>query len=815
MGDSSYKTKSSSNCLLSVGVIRARNITSRDLATASDCYVSLWLPTASNGKFQTQTIENSNDPVWNETFYFRIQTEVKNILELTIFDKDLVTKDDIQFTVLFDVANVRPGVVAHETFSLKSEKQKSFQKWESLEVEFKMEKIPGPPESLSTNGVLVSREMCCLEVQVEKEENKRYLKENKNVVLTVHASYEGTQKTTTDVDTFHFHCIKRWEPILKARLQKISDKEKKEDNSRDSLTVPLKLLPVGQKMTVGMLLEDKTELKLHLQVNDCSENLDVRLGYDLCADEQEFLHKRKKVVANALKKVLQLKEDLHEHEVPVIAVMTSGGGLRAMTSMYGHLSSLQKLNLLNCTTYITGTSGSTWTMTDLYGNSNWSEKTLEGPLKEIKKQVTKCKLNIISIERLNYYHKELIERVKEGLFSSFTALWALIQEMFLHDEPNKHKLTDERQAVDQGQNPLPFYVALNVKDEVSTFKFREWVEFSPYEVGFPKYGAFIRSENFDSEFYMGRLVKKFPESRICYLEGLWTNVFTRNLLDGLFWSSNPQEFWDRWAKDMIDMDKENSSDIYSTVIKPPPSLSGKLCEIFEDIMTKRPLLGETHNFLKGLEFHKGYFQQKEFTEWKDTVLDASPNQLTPLEKHLCLIDVGYFVNTSCPPLLRPERNVDVIISLDYSLGGFFKQLQMVETYCKVQKIPFPKIEVSEEDQKNPKECYIFSDAENLRAPTLIHFPLVNDTFKEYKEPGVKRNVCEMKEGKVNLENCKSPYYLTKLQYSSENFDKLVNLSSYNILNNKDLILQCIQSAMEKKRKSRRGGLPSTSRAEYV
>lgn len=81
--------------------------------------------------------------------------------------------------------------------------------------------------------------------------------------------------------------------------------------------------------------------------------------------------------------------------------------------------------------------------------------------------------------------------------------------------------------------------------------------------------------------------------------------------------------------------------------------------------------------------------------------------------------------------------------------------------------------------------------------------------------GVKRNFCEMKEGKVNLENCKSPYYLTKLQYSSEDFDKLVNLSSYNILNNKDLILQCIQGATEKKRKSRRGGLPSTSRAEYV
>lgn len=49
--------------------------------------------------------------------------------------------------------------------------------------------------------------------------------------------------------------------------------------------------------------------------------------------------------------------------------------------------------------------------------------------------------------------------------------------------------------------------------------FTEWCEFSPYEVGFPKYGAFIPSELFGSEFFMGRLTKQLPESRICFLEG--------------------------------------------------------------------------------------------------------------------------------------------------------------------------------------------------------------------------------------------------------------------------------------------------------
>uniref|UniRef100_A0A8C4WBQ1 PLA2c domain-containing protein n=1 Tax=Gopherus evgoodei TaxID=1825980 RepID=A0A8C4WBQ1_9SAUR len=517
-----------------------------------------------------------------------------------------------------------------------------------------------------------------------------------------------------------------------------------------------------------------------------SESLDVRLGYNLCEEEQDFLQKRKKVVASALKKVLQLRRDLHEHEIPVIAVMATGGSVRAMSAMYGHLLGLQKLNLLDCATYLTGTSGSTWTMTNLYKNTDWSQKTLEGPISLAKKQVMKCKMNVISMEHLKYYHKEMIKRAKEGHISSFTELWSLVQEAFLHDEESK--LSDQRKAVDQGQNPLPLYAILNVKvEQISTFKFREWVEFSPYEVGFQKYGAFIRSENFDSEFFMGRLVKKLPESRICFLEGTFHILCQSYLLPSFFY---------------FPARENNASDDSSIVIKSSCSTSGNLCEIFNDILTTRLLLEESHNFLRGLEFYKDYLQQRGFIDWKDTVLDVSPNKLTPQEKHLCLIDVGYFINTSCPPLLKPERNVDVIISLDYSMGNMFQQLEMTYRYCKTQGIPFPKIELSEEDKKNPKECYVFSEAENPRAPTVLHFPLVNNTFKDYKEPGVKRSPLEMKDGDINLTNNNSPYYFTKLVYSAEDFDKLVNLSSYNILNNKDLILQAIQRAMAWRRTGR-------------
>uniref|UniRef100_A0A8C3U117 Phospholipase A2 n=1 Tax=Catharus ustulatus TaxID=91951 RepID=A0A8C3U117_CATUS len=693
-------------------------------------------------KLQTKTIKNSDNPVWNETFYFRIQREVENILELAVCDEDSLSKDDMQFTVLFNVARIRPGETIRETFALKSE--------------VRAENTGRDGQDLIVLIVFhVNRCYCSYCLLTLCDPNSKEL----------HCFYS--------VNTTHAFCFE----------QKVSDKEDENSNLSDTLTVPLKFLPVGHKVKVTLPVR-------HVK------KLDVRLGYDLCQGEQEFLHKRKRVVAGALKRVLHLERDLHGHEVPVIAVMATGGGLRAMSAMFGHLLALQKLNLLDCVTYLTGASGSTWTLADLYEHADWSQKSLEEPLKAVKEQVTKCKLNLMSVDHLKYYHKELAERAKAGHVPSFTTLWSLVQEMFLHERvgTRKYKLTDQRKALEHGQNPLPFYAVLNVKEEkFGTFKFREWADFSPYEVAIPKYGVSIPSEYFDSEFFMGRRVKRLPESRICYLEGLWTNIFTRNLLDGLYWSSNSNEFWERWSQDMVDIEKHSPEEDI-TVIEPPSCLSGKLYEMFQDIMTKRPLLGKSHNFLRGLEFHKDYIHQKKFIEWKDTVLDGFPNSLTPLQKYLCLIDVGYFINTSGAALFKPERNVDVIISLDYGLGHVFKQLEMTYKYCKIQNIPFPKVELSPEEEKNPKECYIFADAEDPRAPIVIHFPLVNDTFKEFKEPGVKRGHSEMEEGKVNLENNCSPYYLIRLIYSSENFDKLVNLSKYNILNNKDRLLQAIRCA---------------------
>ncbi|POI35205.1 hypothetical protein CIB84_001045 [Bambusicola thoracicus] len=103
--------------------------------------------------------------------------------------------------------------------------------------------------------------------------------------------------------------------------------------------------------------------------------------------------------------------------------------------------------------------------------------------------------------------------------------------------------------------------------------------------------------------------------------------------------------------------------------------------------------------------------------------------------HLGMIDAGFFINTSSPPLLRQQRDVDVIIYLSYTTGSHTMTLDKACKYYSEQKIPFPKISLSDEDKKNLKECYIFQDSDSPRCPIVIFLPLVNDTFQEYKAPG--------------------------------------------------------------------------------
>uniref|UniRef100_A0A8B9PBN1 Phospholipase A2 n=1 Tax=Apteryx owenii TaxID=8824 RepID=A0A8B9PBN1_APTOW len=719
----------------------------------TDCYVSLSLPTASSETVRTKTIKNCKDPVWNETFCFRIQSQVKNILEMKVYDENAVTKDDLLFTVLFDVAKIQLGETVHLTFQLNPQVRNK--------------------TALATGRILSPYAFFFLE---------------KDFLFAVKGSYEERQKLSLrsplkSAEPTVFHYVKYSQSELR-----IAVPEKK---SHFCLTLIDHINRLSLLFHPGLCLRTK--------------KLDVRLAFDLCTEEKNFLQKRKKFVASALKKALHLEQELQDHEVPVVAVMTTGGGTRALTSLLGNLLGLQKLDLLDAISYITGSSGSTWTLSHLYQSTDWSRKDLSGPISEVRRHMTKCKLSCFSLESFKYYDKELKLRKQKGYQISSIDLWGLLLEKALNDGKNDHKLSDERQALDQGQNPLPIYMILNIKEDYSLAEFKEWVEFTPYEVGFLKYGAFIRAEDFGSDFFMGHLMKKLPESRICFMQGLWSNVFSYNLLDAWHSSDPSERFSLRCTQPRaVDVEQEpflpaRNNELETYLVTPECGIMG----IVRQFLTERVMVSKFFNFLKGFQMHNEYLQSKSFCIWKDTVLDNFPNQLTQTAEFLCLADTAGYIDISYPPLMRPERKVDVVLHLNYSSGSQTSPLEEASQYFLRQGIPFPKVHLSDEEKKNLKECYIFEDRETPEAPIVVFFPLVNDTFRKYEEPGVERSPAEMAQGNVDVSSLFSPYCINSFTYTEEEFDKLVKLTSYNIQNNKHLILQALNSAVEQKKQQKK------------
>ncbi|XP_044291653.1 cytosolic phospholipase A2 epsilon-like [Varanus komodoensis] len=770
--------------------------------TQSDCYVTLWMPTASLKRTKTQTVNDTKDPVWNETFHFQIQNQVKNILELKVCDEDKHTKDDHLLTVFFDVSKIQLGETVCLNFQLNPKGK------EELEVEFTMESSPDAPEKIFTNGVLVSREVACLDVQVDGGRKKKDSPESR-FTLSVAGSYEEAQNLTlgnwlcrASPAKFHYIKYNPSELDIEPRRRQLCVAS---NQRNESATVPLNSLPIQDQVTIA---PNKT-FDLNVTSEDWMQGLlwkspkeiDVRLGYDLCPDEKSFLQKRKKVVAACLKDILHLEQGLQDHEVPVVAVTMTGGGMRALSAMYGTIWGLQRLKLLDCVSYITGSSGTTWTMTELYEDRDWSYKDLGEIIKNARKQAAKSKMSAFSLESLKAYHKELCQRTIAGYKTSFIDLWGLMIEAMLNDGNNNHKLSDQRWAVSRGQNPLPIYLALNVKDNVATQDFREWLEFTPYEVGFPKYGAFVRAEDFGSEFFMGHLMKKLPESRICFMQGMWSSVFSRNLLDAWHAADNSEDFWNRWTQDNI-TEIEEVPDLPERPHEMPTRMftpAGGLSNALRNLLTDRPAVSKYHNFLKGFQMHNEYTQNHHFSKWKDTALDDSPNQLQNSSENLELVDTAFFFDTSCPPLLRPERKVDVILHFNYTGGSQIKPLERAFTYFSEQGIPFPKTLLSDEEKKNLKECYVFEDAQNPDAPIVIYFPLVNDTFQRYFAPGVERSTAEMSLGHVDLSSVFSPYSTRQVSLQEEDFNKLLNLTNYNVQNNASTILQVLHKAVERKK----------------
>ncbi|XP_071144909.1 cytosolic phospholipase A2-like [Mytilus edulis] len=164
---------------------------------------------------------------------------------------------------------------------------------------------------------------------------------------------------------------------------------------------------------------------------------------------------------------------------------------------------------------------------------------------------------------------------------------------------------------------------------------------------------------------------------------------------------------------------------------------------------------------------------------------------------MLLIDAGLAFNSPYPLVLHPSRKVDVILSFDFSHRGKdtnwpFKQLEKASKWAEEEEIPFPVIKKQLEEIKEKcfekgdyEEVYVFPGENG--APSIVHFVMINKT---YGHSGIKG---------TSLFKILPKYPTYKFHYSTEEFTDLLKLMFRNVMANNDKIIDCIESAILKKK----------------
>ncbi|XP_076821568.1 cytosolic phospholipase A2-like isoform X1 [Clavelina lepadiformis] len=626
----------------------------------------------------------------------------------------------------------------------------------------------------------------------------------------------------------------------------------------------------------------------------------LRSSLALCEEEKAFRSARKSKVLKAMRILLEKHNRVGGprtmREAPVITVLGSGGGFRAMTGYAGAIKALHDSGVLDCCTYLTGLSGSSWYLACLYAHENFP---VRGPTEvnaEIRHFIENSPFWLLRPECLMRYSHRLHAKMKAGQPVTFTDFFGMLigQTLLGAEKMQTAKLSDFQNKIKDGGAPMPMMTCLHVRPKTSAMTFHDWVEFSPFEIGIAKYGTFMNTKHFGSKFFMGVLAKQFEESPLHFLMGVWGSAFSilfnrllekshgiaDNIKKAVDFRQEMQEELTQCMQsnddgdDSSDETADDTDSEYDDAVENPPnphppltrttwfggrSNSPEKCksngrsgmmrwldwggsmeepdEVEEKPKPKKPhsrsflnsLIGSVFgtdilesreyragkilNYMRGVSLSRPYYLLSPFTPFDENNTIAEVGEFEkihePIEvkrKKVHMVDAGLTFNSPYPPMLRPQRTVDLILSFDFSGRDSdnsepFKEILLAEKWAKLHHLPFPKIDRSVFEREGMKECYVFRDEEDERAPIIIHFVLCNVLFRKFKRPGVPRARGDTSGDFDIFDAPKTPYSTFNFQYANEEFDRLRDLVEFNTLLHIDTIIEEIINCSNLRRRS--------------
>lgn len=421
----------------------------------------------------------------------------------------------------------------------------------------------------------------------------------------------------------------------------------------------------------------------------------VRVSQDLCDEEKDFLKKRRVVTRAALASYLGIpEEEIHPDDVPTIAMVGSGGGLRALVAGTGSLLATHEAGLFQCVTYTAGVSGSCW-MQALY-HSSLGGRRFDKMVNHLKARLgTHIAYPPVALAALNsaptnkFLLRGFVEKLKGdpnaefGIVDVYGLLLAarlLVPKGELGVDNRDLKISNQRENLKNGEHPMPIYTA--VRHEIPIFKkpnpeekdssvgedatvkpseaekelakkeaWFQWFEISPYEMFCEEFSAGIPTWAMGRKFKNG---EDLPQEN-----GLRVPELKLPLLLGVFGSAMCATL-SHYAREMKPVIRGILPVGFTTI--------QEMIEERNDDLSKVHPIGPASipNFCVGMQ---------------GRLPETTPESIFTSD-HLQLMDAGMSNNLPIYSCLRPGRDVDILIAFDASADIKTENwLQVTEGYA--------------------------------------------------------------------------------------------------------------------------------------
>lgn len=108
--------------ILHIRALEATGVPKKDIIGLSDPYLMFELSTSSQ-QWKTKYIKNTKEPVWNDEFHLPITSLLNDVLHVSLWDKDDISKDDLISTIEIKVKNKFPlGKIIDEWYYMRPSK---------------------------------------------------------------------------------------------------------------------------------------------------------------------------------------------------------------------------------------------------------------------------------------------------------------------------------------------------------------------------------------------------------------------------------------------------------------------------------------------------------------------------------------------------------------------------------------------------------------------------------------------------------------------------------------------------------------------